>query len=141
MTMRLRPLNARRQVTHALCAYLCGEYSIANIANWSWVSIHFWAGVDIDDLPNLKAWIERIRARSAVQRGITIPEPIQLDNGGKEPKEMAQSILVTGREQGQRSGHRRKIVHEPGMAATLVGKRFALDRKRRVGQRNPGAVR
>ncbi|HKY92552.1 MAG TPA: glutathione S-transferase N-terminal domain-containing protein [Nevskiaceae bacterium] len=73
--------------------YLCGEYSIADIANWSWVSLHFWAGVEIDDLPNLKAWIERVRARPAVQKGIVIPEPISL---GEDIKKMAQSILVTG---------------------------------------------
>ena len=26
--------------------YLAGDYSIADIANWSWVRIHGWAGVD-----------------------------------------------------------------------------------------------
>ncbi len=76
--------------------YLCGEYSIADIANWSWVSIHDWAGVSVDDLPNLKAWIERIRARPAVQRGVVVPEPINLGSGkGEDVKKMAQSILVT----------------------------------------------
>lgn len=75
--------------------YLCGEYSIADIANWSWVSLHFWAGVDIDDLPNLKAWLERIRARPAVQRGIVIPEPMNLGGDGEDVKKMARSILVS----------------------------------------------
>ena len=76
--------------------YLCGEYSIADIANWSWVSLHFWAGVEVDDLPNVKAWLERIRARPAVQRGIVIPEPLSLGGGGEDVKKMAQSILVSG---------------------------------------------
>jgi glutathione S-transferase len=76
--------------------YLCGAYSIADIANWSWVSIHFWAGIEINDLPHLSRWIETIRARPAVQRGIAIPEPIQLAGSGDEVKKMAQSILVTG---------------------------------------------
>lgn len=80
--------------------YLCGEYSIADIANWSWVSLHFWAGVDIDDLPNLKAWVERIRARPAVQRGIVIPEPMNLGGGGEDIKKMARSILVSGDKKG-----------------------------------------
>ncbi len=53
--------------------YLVDEYSIADIANWCWVRIHEWAGVDIADLPNLKAWLARIGARPAVQRGIEIP--------------------------------------------------------------------
>lgn len=76
--------------------YLCGEYSIADIANWSWVSLHSWAGVDVDDLPSLGRWIKAIAARPAVQRGIAIPEPIQLGGDGEEVKKMARSILVSG---------------------------------------------
>ena len=53
--------------------YLAGDYSIADIANWSWVRTHRWSGVEIDDLPHLQRWIEAIRARPAVQRGIERP--------------------------------------------------------------------
>ena len=74
--------------------YLAGDYSIADIANWSWVSIHFWAGVDIEDLPNLKRWIELIRARPAVQRGIVIPVPIQTDESEADRAAMGKSILI-----------------------------------------------
>ncbi len=59
--------------------YLVDEYSIADIANWCWVRIHEWAGIDIDDLPNLKAWVARIGERPAVGRGIRIP-PRDLDD-------------------------------------------------------------
>jgi len=31
-----------------------GEYSIADIANWSWARSFEWAGVEIDDLPHMK---------------------------------------------------------------------------------------
>ncbi len=75
--------------------FLAGDYSIADIANWSWVCLHFWAGVEIDDLPNLGRWLEAIRARPAVQRGVVVPEPIQLANDGADMKKLAQSILVT----------------------------------------------
>ena len=53
--------------------YLCDEYSIADIAAWPWVRIHFWADVSIDDLPNLQRWRDRIRERPAVERGIQVP--------------------------------------------------------------------
>ena len=56
--------------------YLCDDYSIADIATWPWVRIHAWAGIEIDDLPRVKAWIERVAARPAVQRGIEIPKPM-----------------------------------------------------------------
>jgi len=53
--------------------YLCGDYSIADIAHFPWVNVHAWAGVDIADLPNLSAWHQRILARPAVQRGLEVP--------------------------------------------------------------------
>ena len=43
--------------------YLAGDYSIADIATWPWVRIHFWADVSIDDLPHLTRWREAIRER------------------------------------------------------------------------------
>lgn len=56
--------------------YLCGEYSIADIACFPWVHIHRWAGVEIEDLPNLLAWRSRIRSRPAVERGLAVPVKI-----------------------------------------------------------------
>jgi GSH-dependent disulfide-bond oxidoreductase len=53
--------------------YLAGDYSIADIANWAWVRTHRWSGVAIDDLPHVQRWVEAIRARPAVQRGIMAP--------------------------------------------------------------------
>ena len=54
--------------------YLVDEYSIADIAHWTWVRIHYWAGVEIDDLPHLKRWVDLLAARPACQRGVLIPE-------------------------------------------------------------------
>ena len=53
--------------------FLCDEYGIADIANFTWVNIHSWSGVPIDDLPNVQAWRSRIRERPAVQRGLAVP--------------------------------------------------------------------
>lgn len=53
--------------------YICDEYSIADIACWPWMKIHKWSGVEVDDLPNVQAWLERIRERPAVQRGVAVP--------------------------------------------------------------------
>jgi glutathione S-transferase len=59
--------------------YLAGEYSIADIAHWSWVRIHAWAGIEIDDLPHLQRWLDAIATRPACQRGVVIPEPFEAD--------------------------------------------------------------
>ncbi len=53
--------------------YLADEYSIADIANWAWVRSHSWSGVEIDDLPNLRRWVDALAARPACERGIQIP--------------------------------------------------------------------
>jgi glutathione S-transferase len=53
--------------------WLAGDYSIADIANFSWAHIYEWPGVDIDGLDHLKRWMEAIAARPAVQRGLAVP--------------------------------------------------------------------
>jgi len=53
--------------------YLGGDYSIADIATWPWVSLHGWAGVETDGLEHLTRWIDAVGARPAVQRGRAVP--------------------------------------------------------------------
>lgn len=73
--------------------YLCDEYSIADIANFTWVNIHNWSGVGIDDLPNVKAWLERIRARPAVLRGLNVP-PRDKDATNDSRVKSAQTMVI-----------------------------------------------
>ncbi len=74
--------------------YLAGDYSIADIANWSWVRTHNWSGVSIAHLPHLRRWLDRIAARPAAQKGITVPYEIKtLDHGkGEEAERLAVEI-------------------------------------------------
>lgn len=58
--------------------FLAGDYSIADIANWAWVRTYPWSGLNIDQLPHLKRWLEVIDARPAAQRGVVIP-PSDID--------------------------------------------------------------
>ena len=53
--------------------YLAGDYSIADMATWPWVSIHDWAGVSIDGLDRLQRWMKAVSDRPAVQRGRAVP--------------------------------------------------------------------
>ena len=59
--------------------FLAGDYSIADIANWSWVRGYKWSGVTLDGLPNLTRWLDAIGERPAVKRGVDVPEPVDLD--------------------------------------------------------------
>ena len=74
--------------------YLAGDYSIADIATWPWVSIHEWAGVDVEGLDNLKRWIEQVGARPAVRKGREIPRPVDLEEREAEVEKTGQKILV-----------------------------------------------
>jgi glutathione S-transferase/GST-like protein len=53
--------------------WLAGDYSIADIANWSWVHTHEWPGVSIEGLPHLQRWLAAIAARPAVRKGVATP--------------------------------------------------------------------
>ena len=53
--------------------YLAGEYSIADIANYSWVRSHYWARVEVDALPHLQRWMEALAARPGIQRAVEVP--------------------------------------------------------------------
>ncbi|MEL7539087.1 MAG: glutathione binding-like protein [Pseudomonadota bacterium] len=50
------------------------EYSVADMATYPWARAYIWARVSIDGLANLAAWFDRIDARPAVQKALTIPK-------------------------------------------------------------------
>ncbi len=54
--------------------YLCDEYSIADIAHWTWVRIHEWSGISLEGLANLRRWNEIMASRPACARGVEIPK-------------------------------------------------------------------
>lgn len=50
-----------------------GKYSIADINAYPWVAMHAGVGIEsVDEWPGVKAWLERIKAREAVERGMNI---------------------------------------------------------------------
>jgi len=52
--------------------YLAGDYSIADIASLGWAKLWERQGQDIAEFPNMKAWLERLLARPAVKRGLSV---------------------------------------------------------------------
>ncbi|PSK44718.1 hypothetical protein B9Z65_8927 [Elsinoe australis] len=65
-----------------------GDYLIADIAHWGWISLGAWAGVNIDEFPHLKAWEERMWARPATKKGADVPEPYTFKDLVKDPQAM-----------------------------------------------------
>lgn len=58
--------------------YLAGDYSIADIAVWSWTHTARWSGVDGAGLTNLQRWHDAIKVRPAVRRGKDVPVKVEL---------------------------------------------------------------
>jgi len=51
--------------------WLAGSsYSIADIMHFGWLRIADYAGVDLNQFPHVRAWVDRISARPAVQRAL-----------------------------------------------------------------------
>lgn len=71
--------------------YLAGDYSIADMATYPWVSAYEWAGVSVEGLEHLQRWLEAVGQREAVQKGMQTPP-------SQQPKQdsigTAQSMLV-----------------------------------------------
>ncbi len=77
--------------------WLAGDFSIADIANWSWVRTHKWSGVSIDGLGHLQRWMGQMAARPACQRGVEVPFKLpdlaEDAKGAEEFAKGAQTIL------------------------------------------------
>ena len=53
--------------------FICGDYSIADMATYPWVAIYEFQGLTLDNHPNLKRWVEMLQQRPAVQSGMAVP--------------------------------------------------------------------
>jgi len=74
--------------------YLCGDYSIADIANWSWAHTYKWSGIDVSGLEHLARWRRVIRARPAVARGRAVPFKLDITADQAEAFSQAARTLV-----------------------------------------------
>lgn len=52
--------------------FVCGKYSIADMAIFPWMRIYEGQGIDINEFPNVREWLTRIGDRPAVKRGLKV---------------------------------------------------------------------
>jgi GST-like protein len=57
--------------------YVCGEYSIADMACWPWIVPHERQGQKLEDFPNLRRWYDKMKTRPGVQRGFEVGREIR----------------------------------------------------------------
>ncbi|MEC4805621.1 MAG: glutathione binding-like protein [Jaaginema sp. PMC 1079.18] len=69
--------------------YLVGDdFTIADIATYPWARSYPWAKVSVEGLDNLQRWFDRIDARPATQKALTIPKPFPAFFGEGDIAEM-----------------------------------------------------
>ncbi|AXI52618.1 MULTISPECIES: glutathione S-transferase family protein [unclassified Sulfitobacter] len=56
--------------------FICGDYSIADMACWPWVARYEWQRVDLTQFPNVLRWYKALRARDAVIKGYQVPKDV-----------------------------------------------------------------
>ena len=54
--------------------FVAGEYSIADMAIWPWISRFEWQQIDLNEFAYVRDWYVRIAERPAVQRGYQVPK-------------------------------------------------------------------
>ena len=59
----------------ALTEYVAGEYTIADMAIWPWISRFEYQEIDLNAYPNVARWYRQIAVRPAVQKGYHVPVP------------------------------------------------------------------
>jgi glutathione S-transferase len=69
--------------------FLVGDHiSIADITTIGWVIWAGWAGVDIEEFPNVKKWEEMMSKREGVSKGSNVPTKLTIKEKLKDKKWM-----------------------------------------------------
>jgi GST-like protein len=71
--------------------FIAGKYSIADMAIVGWANGWKRQGQNIDEFPNFKRWLETMKARPAVQRGMALGLELRQGIDMKDPQ--VQSVL------------------------------------------------
>ncbi len=68
--------------------YICGDYSIADMATWPWTVPWKLQGITLSAFPHLEAWFHRMEARPAVEKAMAFGRDFRREPGlnasGKE---------------------------------------------------------
>ena len=69
-----RVLNTRLEGRDFIAGDGKGEYTIADMACWPWVSRFEWQEIDLNAYPNVKRWYLACAAREGFKRGYDVPK-------------------------------------------------------------------
>lgn len=88
-----------------------GKYTIADIACFSWVNWHSWAGVEVSPFPKTQEWLDAINARPAIEKGLNVPVKFEMKEAMKsrekeeEYQKMHSGWVIKGQSADQEKHH------------------------------------
>ena len=72
--------------------FLAGEYSIADMASFPWVTAYKRYEVDLDRFKNVRRWFDELKVRPAVRKGMDVGKESR-KFGGKQSKESLKTMF------------------------------------------------
>ncbi len=76
--------------------FVAGDYSIADMASYPWVKVAAVFSQDMSAFPRVQAWLDRIAARPAVQKGVIAGDDLRKPAaapGSDEAKQAAKALF------------------------------------------------
>ncbi|KAK4044874.1 disulfide-bond oxidoreductase YfcG [Parachaetomium inaequale] len=85
------------QLSKSTSGYLVGDrLTIADIACWGWVAAGSWAGIRMDGLDHLNAWLDKVLTHPGCEKGRHVPSRhTMLDNRNKTEEELDKAAQKT----------------------------------------------
>lgn len=85
------------QLAKSTSGFLVGDrLTIADIAAWGWVAAHHWAGVSLQEFPNLEKWLNTLLERPAFEKGRHVPDRhTAFDHKGLTEEELEKEAAKT----------------------------------------------
>jgi GSH-dependent disulfide-bond oxidoreductase len=67
--------------------FAAGQYTIADMICYPWASSWATRGIDIEEFPNVKSWLEEMGARPAVKKAMALGPEFREDPASISPDE------------------------------------------------------
>ena len=66
--------------------YICGDYSIADMACWPWVLTYKRQQIDLDQFPHVRRWYDLLKNRTGLRRGYEVGKEFGKPDGTWDDK-------------------------------------------------------
>ncbi len=73
--------------------YICGEYTIVDMACWPWIVTYKSQQIDLVEFPDIRRWYDALKTRPGLRRGYDLLKDSRSSRGNEAPDEEARAHL------------------------------------------------